>query len=163
MSMEGGKVDRAGSVVGGRREMGGGKRKEGEVRSVVASAIVSSQPLTPPSLQVMKAGGVRHCNTMLIAECLNTRLLILQHMFQLAGCGPTSIPLRIANKVVACAQTPVPFRNAIKRSCLGKVVYAFISVSCPGTSHLMVVIRPQRCSVLGVSLFYSGVITAEHS
>jgi len=34
---------------GGRREMGGDKREGGEVRSVVASAIVSSQPLTPPA------------------------------------------------------------------------------------------------------------------
>ena len=69
----------------------------------------------------MKAGGVRHCNTRLIAECLSTRLLILRCVFQLAGCGPTSVPLRNAIKVVACAQTLVLFmqlKDPVRKSCV---------------------------------------------
>ena len=35
---------------------------------------------------------------------------------------------RNAIKGVACVQTSVPFRNAIKISCLQKVVYTYVSI-----------------------------------
>ena len=75
---------------------------------------------------------------LIIAECLSARLLILQCVFSVGGgCGfdfcPTLgmqfVTLRNATKSVACAQTSVSLRNAIKISCLQKVVYTYISLS----------------------------------
>ena len=58
-------------------------------------------------------------------ERLSTRLLIFHACSQLEGCG---VMLRNAIKGVACVQTSVPFRNAIKTSCLQKVVYTYVSL-----------------------------------
>ena len=63
----------------------------------------------------------------LVAECLSARLLILQSVFSVGRVWP-QLPshfrnacFRNASKGVACAQTSVPFRNAIKTSCSQKV------------------------------------------
>ena len=52
---------------------------------------------------------------------LCARLLIL-------WCHGVVSRFRNAIKGVACAQTSVPFRNAIKTSCLQKVVYTYVSL-----------------------------------
>ena len=71
-----------------------------------------------------------------IAEHLSMRLLILQCVFSVGGVwchasGMQFVTLRNAIKGVACAQTSVPFRNAIKTSCLQNVVYTYVSLSFP--------------------------------
>ena len=71
---------------------------------------------------------------MFVAECLSARLLILQSMFSWLGVAPTSVLNAI--KGVACAQTSVLLRNAIKRSCLQKsCVYTQVQ-RCSGASGL---------------------------
>ena len=54
----------------------------------------------------------------MIAECL-------ERVLSWWGVAPTFVPLRNAIKVVACAQTSISLRNAIKRSCFQKVVYTY--------------------------------------
>ena len=55
------------------------------------------------------------------AKHLNARLLILQSVFLVGGVWP-QLPSYFSNaiKCVACAQTSIPLRNAIKISCLQK-------------------------------------------
>ena len=70
------------------------------------------------------------------AERLSARLLILQCVFLVGGVwchasGMQFVTLRNAIKGVACVQTSVLFRNAIKRSCLQKFVYTYVSLSSP--------------------------------
>ena len=61
---------------------------------------------------------------MIIAEGLSARLLILQSVFSIGGVWPQLLScFRNASKGVACAQTSVLFRNAIKSSCLQKCVH----------------------------------------
>ena len=60
----------------------------------------------------------------LIASRLSARVLIFQSVGW-QGVAPTSVSLKNA---MACAQTSVPFRNAIKKSFLQKVVYTYISL-----------------------------------
>ena len=61
-------------------------------------------------------------NDDVIAECLSARLLILQSVFSVGGVWPQLLScFRNASKGVACVQMFVPFRNAIKSSCLQKV------------------------------------------
>ena len=77
----------------------------------------------------------------IIAERRSARLLILQCVFSVEGvwCHASGMQFvmlpecnlsrfRNAIKGVACAQTSVPFRNAIKTSCLQKVVYTYVSL-----------------------------------
>ena len=53
-----------------------------------------------------------------IADRLSARLLILQSMFSISGVWPPLLfCFRNAIKGVACAQTSIPLRNAIKISC----------------------------------------------
>ena len=61
---------------------------------------------------------------LIIAECLSARLLILQSMFSVGGVWP-QLPSRFRNasKGVACVQTFVPFRNAIKVPVYKKCVH----------------------------------------
>ena len=57
------------------------------------------------------------------------------------GVAPISTPLRNAIKGVACVQTAVLFRNAIKRSCVKKCVHltqVYRSQHCSGASGLIV-------------------------
>ena len=63
----------------------------------------------------------------IITERLSARLLILQIMFSVGGVWPR---FRNASKGVACTQTSVPFRNAIK-FLFTKSVYTYISLSFP--------------------------------
>ena len=72
-----------------------------------------------------------HNYELLIAECLSMKLLILQCVFSVGGVwcpasGMQFVTLRNAIKGVACAQASVPFRNAIKRSCLQKLVNTYV-------------------------------------
>ena len=69
-----------------------------------------------------------------VAERLSVRLLILQCVFSVGGVwchalGMQFVTVRSAMKGVVCAQTSVPFRNAIKTSCLQKFVYTYVSLS----------------------------------
>ena len=66
------------------------------------------------------------CAIMFVAECLKRKATNLaEHVIGWWGVGPTSVLNAI--KGVACAQTFVLLRNAIKRSCLQKVVYTYVS------------------------------------
>ena len=63
---------------------------------------------------------------MFVAECLKRKATNLaEHVIGWWGVAPTSV-LNVI-KGVACAQTFVSLRNAIKRSCLQKVVYTYVS------------------------------------
>ena len=68
-------------------------------------------------------------NEDVIAECISASPLILQSKFSISRMWPTSVLLTNAIKSVACVQTSFPFRNAIKRTCLLKVVYTYVSLS----------------------------------
>ena len=78
---------------------------------------------------------------MVIASHLSARLLILRSVFSVGWVWPQLLSrFRNVSKGVACAQTSVLFRNAIKSSCLQKVC------------TLMQVCRSQCCA--------SGLIVA---
>ena len=81
-----------------------------------------------------------------IAEHLSARLLILQSVFLVGGMWP-QLPSRFSNAIkgVACVQTSVLLRNAIKISCLQK----FIALCCSGTCGLIVAITSKwkNCDV----------------
>ena len=66
----------------------------------------------------------------IITERLSTRLLILQSVLSVGRVWP-QLPSRLGMqlKVWACMKTSVPLRNAIKRSCLQKVVYISVLFS----------------------------------
>ena len=68
---------------------------------------------------------------LLIAEHLSVRLLILESVFLVSGVWP-QLPSYFSNamKGVACVQTSVLLRNAIKISCLQKLcIYVSLSLS----------------------------------
>ena len=71
---------------------------------------------------------------------LSARLPILQTLFSVGGVWP-KLPSRFRNAIkgVACVQTSVPLRNAIKISCLQQiVVYTYVSLSFSAVAVLTV-------------------------
>ena len=81
----------------------------------------------PPLLECVSKKCIQNKTAcFIIAERLSARLLILQIMFSVGGVWPR---FRNASKGVACTQTSVPFRNAIKKFPFTKSVYTYISLS----------------------------------
>ena len=98
---------------------------------------------------------------LLIAEHLSARLLILQSVFLVGGMWPQLLS-RFSNAIkgVACVQTSLLLRNAIKISCLQK----YIVLCCSGACSLIVATSKRKnCDVRrGKRLACNGSEDREH-